>query len=102
MSIALKLSESETDNTSLMIDLLEPLSGVSPGQVAAVYFQKWCLGSGIIRETRCQDQTVDQARETGPKLLGRVRQPPPRKSIKGISAPPRGILKVNEARKLRP
>lgn len=40
----------------LQIDFPEPIPGVAPGQVAAIYYQKWCLGSGIIRSTRTADE----------------------------------------------
>lgn len=37
---------------SCVIRFKEPLAGVAPGQVAAVYFGNWCLGSGVIETTR--------------------------------------------------
>ncbi|WWC72823.1 tRNA (5-methylaminomethyl-2-thiouridylate)-methyltransferase [Kwoniella pini CBS 10737] len=37
----------------VFIEFKEPLSGVSPGQVAAIWYDDWCLGSGVIRDTIC-------------------------------------------------
>jgi hypothetical protein len=47
----------------LQVDFVEPLTGVSPGQVLAVYQGgDWCLGSGTILETRCLDQEFPEDR----------------------------------------
>ncbi len=37
------------------MDFLEPIHGVAPGQVAAIWYQKWCLGSGVIQRTWTMD-----------------------------------------------
>lgn len=39
----------------LTIDLLEPVQGVAAGQVCAVYYLDWCIGSGIIKQTWASD-----------------------------------------------
>ncbi|WVF67811.1 tRNA (5-methylaminomethyl-2-thiouridylate)-methyltransferase [Kwoniella sp. CBS 6097] len=42
------------DNTvqgGVRISFPSPLSGVAPGQVAAIWYDDWCLGSGVIRDT---------------------------------------------------
>ena len=39
----------------LTIDLLEPVHGVAAGQVCAVFYLKWCLGSGVIKQTWTAD-----------------------------------------------
>lgn len=36
--------------------LLEPVPGVSPGQVLALYRNTECLGSGVIAGTTCLDE----------------------------------------------
>ena len=38
------------------MDFLEPIHGVAPGQVAAIWYQKWCLGSGVIDGTWTADE----------------------------------------------
>ncbi|KAK1923311.1 tRNA-specific 2-thiouridylase, partial [Papiliotrema laurentii] len=35
----------------LTIDFAQPVHGVAPGQVCAIYYMKWCLGSGVIKQT---------------------------------------------------
>ena len=40
---------------ALTLYFLEPVHGVAPGQVCAIYYEKWCLGSGIIKETWTSD-----------------------------------------------
>ena len=40
----------------ITIDFPEPVSGVATGQVVAIWYQKWCIGSGIIEETWTSDQ----------------------------------------------
>lgn len=40
----------------LTIDFLQPVHGVAPGQVCAVFYLKWCLGSGVIKQTWTSDQ----------------------------------------------
>ncbi|WWD20918.1 tRNA (5-methylaminomethyl-2-thiouridylate)-methyltransferase [Kwoniella shandongensis] len=47
------VSPDPTNVGAVIIDFEEPLSGVSPGQVAGVWYGDWCLGSGVIRDTRC-------------------------------------------------
>lgn len=39
----------------LTVDFLEPVHGVAPGQVCAIYYMKWCLGSGVIKQTWTAD-----------------------------------------------
>jgi hypothetical protein len=63
----------------LQVDFVEPLTGVSPGQVLAVYQGgDWCLGSGTILETRCLDRpehgvtAADVIRPDMPKPLDRA------------------------------
>ncbi|KAK6906472.1 tRNA (5-methylaminomethyl-2-thiouridylate)-methyltransferase [Kwoniella mangroviensis CBS 8507] len=51
-----KVRELNDGTSGVIIDLLEPLSGVSPGQVAAIWCGDWCLGSGVIRDTTCLGQ----------------------------------------------
>ena len=40
----------------LTIDFPEPIHGVAPGQIAAIWYQKWCLGSGVIERTWTSDE----------------------------------------------
>ncbi|CAD6574901.1 MAG: hypothetical protein TREMPRED_001244 [Tremellales sp. Tagirdzhanova-0007] len=44
------------DAKGLTIDFPEAIHGVAPGQVAAIWYQKWCLGSGIIEQTWTADE----------------------------------------------
>ncbi|WVQ63448.1 tRNA (5-methylaminomethyl-2-thiouridylate)-methyltransferase [Kwoniella botswanensis] len=48
-----KIKETNDGTGGVIIDLPEPLLGVSPGQVAAIWYGDWCLGSGVIRDTQC-------------------------------------------------
>ena len=41
---------------SITIDFEESVKGVAPGQVAAIWYQKWCMGSGVIEQTWTQDE----------------------------------------------
>ncbi|WWC64946.1 tRNA (5-methylaminomethyl-2-thiouridylate)-methyltransferase [Kwoniella dejecticola CBS 10117] len=50
--ISASVSTAEREG-SISIEFDEPLSGVSPGQVAAIWYDDWCLGSGVICDTRC-------------------------------------------------
>ena len=38
----------------VVCEFKEPVIGVAPGQVAAVYFGERCVGSGVIEETRSE------------------------------------------------
>ncbi|WVW80708.1 tRNA (5-methylaminomethyl-2-thiouridylate)-methyltransferase [Kwoniella bestiolae CBS 10118] len=40
-------------NGGVIIDFPDPLPGVAPGQVAAIWYGDWCLGSGVIRNSKC-------------------------------------------------
>lgn len=37
----------------MTVEFNESIAGVSPGQVVAVWFDGWCLGSGFIKGTTC-------------------------------------------------
>lgn len=43
------------NGAGLTIDLLEPVQGVAIGQVCAIYYLDWCIGSGIIKQTWTAD-----------------------------------------------
>ena len=45
---------------SLIIDFQEEVPGVALGQVAAIWYEKWCLGSGVIKETWTADEVPIQ------------------------------------------
>lgn len=51
------------DGQGLTIDFPTPVTGVSPGQVVAIWYYNWCLGSGVIRDTI----TLDEMREGAEK-----------------------------------
>ncbi|GFZ51238.1 hypothetical protein JCM24511_08996 [Saitozyma sp. JCM 24511] len=40
------------DGQGLICDFPEPVPAVAPGQVLVIWYQKWCLGSAVIRDTR--------------------------------------------------
>ncbi|WWC92568.1 tRNA (5-methylaminomethyl-2-thiouridylate)-methyltransferase [Kwoniella dendrophila CBS 6074] len=46
-----KISKPDQDG-GVTVEFLEPLSGVSPGQVVAIWYANWCLGSGVIKDTQ--------------------------------------------------
>lgn len=41
---------------SVSAKFMDPIIGVSPGQVLAVYHKDKCLGSGVIKTTRTMDE----------------------------------------------
>ncbi|KIR50739.1 tRNA (5-methylaminomethyl-2-thiouridylate)-methyltransferase [Cryptococcus gattii Ru294] len=41
------------DIKNVTVKFNEPIAGVSPGQVVAVWYDGWCLGSGFIKGTTC-------------------------------------------------
>ncbi len=44
----------------MTIDFLEPIHGVATGQVAAIWYQKWCVGSGVIEQAWTADEVPIQ------------------------------------------
>ncbi|WVQ95428.1 tRNA (5-methylaminomethyl-2-thiouridylate)-methyltransferase [Kwoniella sp. CBS 9459] len=45
------IKSDDTVQGGVSISFPVPLSGVAPGQVAAIWYEDWCLGSGVIRDT---------------------------------------------------
>ena len=55
------------------MDFPEPITGVAPGQVVALWYQNWCLGSGVIRETKTLDELPEAEREAVVRRMERAK-----------------------------
>ncbi|WVR08811.1 tRNA (5-methylaminomethyl-2-thiouridylate)-methyltransferase [Kwoniella sp. DSM 27419] len=55
--VSARVSRDDSVPGGVEITFAQPLSGVSPGQVAAVWKGDWCLGSGVIRDTGAGSQS---------------------------------------------
>lgn len=61
----------------MTIDFPEPIHGVALGQVAAIWYQKWCIGSGVIERTWTADEVNAKSfneMKKGPGLFKEVRR----------------------------
>ncbi|EIW70365.1 hypothetical protein TREMEDRAFT_38116 [Tremella mesenterica DSM 1558] len=61
----------------IIVDFPEPIKGgVAPGQTIALWYQKWCLGSGTIRSTTSLDQlSPEEASAYIERLERRTKKP---------------------------
>ena len=55
------------------MDFPEPITGVAPGQVVALWYQNWCLGSGVIRETKTLNELPEAEREAVVRRMERAK-----------------------------
>ncbi|OXH22808.1 tRNA (5-methylaminomethyl-2-thiouridylate)-methyltransferase [Cryptococcus neoformans] len=46
------------DAKDVIVEFNEPIVGVSPGQVVAIWHDGWCLGSGVINGTKCVGENM--------------------------------------------